>query len=95
MNPQSVREYHVPSSRDPRRTYLVAEDADGRLDCDCPDRRYRRNHQCKHVVAVQSGRVLPEQLTGQVIPEGARLGFRRTRGGDLLWDAIITEPAVA
>ena len=83
MNPQPVREYHVPSATDPRRTYLVAEGADGRLDCDCPDRRFRGNYQCKHVLAVQSGLIRPEALTGQVAETGARLALVR-RGRDLV-----------
>ena len=91
MNPQPVREYHVPSATDPHRTYLVAEGADGRLDCDCPDRQFRHNYQCKHVVAVQSGLIRPDALTGQVAEAGARPEFRRV-GRDLLMVDGLTAP---
>ena len=83
MKPQSTREYHVPSATDPRRTYLVAAGADGRLHCDCPDRIYRHNTFCKHVRSVARGDIRPEALTGQVAETGARLELVR-RGRDLV-----------
>jgi hypothetical protein len=54
--------YYARSATDPTRFYTVTRDTAGRLDCECPDRKYNRNKFCKHVRAIIHGEALPAQL---------------------------------
>ena len=54
--------YYTRSSTNPNYFYALTRDAVGHLDCECPDRMYRRNRFCKHVKQVVRGKVMPATL---------------------------------
>jgi hypothetical protein len=43
-----VKEFKIPSSKDPNITYKVTND-NGNWECDCPSYTYTGGNECKHI----------------------------------------------
>ncbi len=57
-----------PSSSSAGKFYVVKEDQEGNLSCDCPAWRFKKPNQersCKHTEAVASGKSSPAMTTPQ------------------------------
>lgn len=53
MSSKWVKKWNVPGSNN--NTWVVSQDADGNYGCSCPDWKFRRHKECKHIDLVKTG----------------------------------------